>query len=386
MKLVAGLARLLGVGRAMIVFGLVASPFAMSRVAAQTAEDLPGALEALQDRTPVQPAKTFGDPMWRKRWWIEKTARLLRGGEGLGPDDDVEALLRLPEEDIARRFMADPRFGDTVLDFNMYFLGFRIDSLKSGGVYKRNAFDFANAVASAQALLQGGDYLKLFDLEGPFYLWPLPLEFDDPLPANETHLAPQSVRIKAIDEVEAVFTRLIALGSKSPAADDYCHEFEKVLGRFSSLSTSVLRVFNDPEVFVLRRGQVLIRPIEIVARAYQAECVDKPESQTDVKRLDAAVREAFEYFYRAIGEILKFEPSNYQPRTVLEFRTFDLAVFGMDKWLAFGFEQSNSLQMTRRNSSTSVALSGCVTMHLFLFRRLDDITEIFPEPLTSSDG
>jgi hypothetical protein len=349
LDVIARIARLLAAARNVALLALTLSALAAGRLAAETPADLPGALQALQDRAPS--ATASGDGAWGKRWWIEKTARLLRGGEGLGPADDVDALLRLPEEEIARRFMADRRFGDTILDFNMYFLGFKIDSLKQDGLYRRNAFDFPNAVASAQALLTGGDYLKLFDLKGPFYMAPLPLEFDDPLPANETRLPAETVRIKAIDEVEAVYTRLIAMGSGPvpPAADDFCYEIEKVLEGSSAMHTRLLRAFNDPEIFVLRRGQVLTRPMEIIARAYHSECEGKAEAKVDVKHLTAEIRRAFDYFYRVIGEVLKHEPSNYRPQSVLDFRQFDLGAFGMKTWLAFGWEQSNAL----KNSSTN---------------------------------
>ena len=113
-----------------------------------------------------------GPSLWDKRWWIDKTARLLRAGEGLGPDDDIDALLRMSEEEVARHFMSDARFGDAVLDFNMYFLGFKSDELKTDGNYNSNAFDFANAVAASQALLRDGDYFRLFDLEGDFSFHP----------------------------------------------------------------------------------------------------------------------------------------------------------------------------------------------------------------------
>src|SRR5262249_32278619 len=86
------------------------------------------AAQTPSEPTQLSPAKS--DPIWQKRWWIEKTARLLRGGDGLGPNDDIDALLKLPEEEIVRRFMNDPRFGDTILDFNMYYLGFKVDELK----------------------------------------------------------------------------------------------------------------------------------------------------------------------------------------------------------------------------------------------------------------
>src|SRR5262245_41969804 len=41
-----------------------------------------------------------GASLWQKRWWIDRTARLLRGGEGLGPEDDLDALLPLSKEEI----------------------------------------------------------------------------------------------------------------------------------------------------------------------------------------------------------------------------------------------------------------------------------------------
>ncbi len=351
MKPRVGLARAWGAVRAGAIISLLASLLSAGHLQAQTTNDLPAMLQALPPRVATPPAPAQGDALWRRRWWIEKTARLLRGGEGLGPNDDVGALLKLSEEEIARRFMADPRFGDTILDFNMYFLGFKVDSLKQDGAYQRNAFDFPNAVAAAQALLSGGDYLKLFDLEGPFFMWPLPTHFDDPLPASERHLLPELVRIRAIDEVEGVFDRLIDMGSQPipPRADEFCFEIETMLGQASAMNTRLLRAFNDPEIFVLRRGQVLSAPIEAIGRVYETECESKQEGEADVKRLTATLRAAFDQLYRAISEVLKFEPSAYRPQSVLEFKTFDLGVFGMDKWLAFGFEQSNAL----RNSSTN---------------------------------
>lgn len=300
----------------------------------------------------MTPAATAGDPIWQKRWWIEKTARLLRGGYGLGPGDDTNALLALPEDEIVRRFMSDSRFGDTILDFNMFFLGFKIDDLKSNGVYKRNAFDFSNAVAAAQALLTGGDYLKLFDLEGPFFMPPLPQEPDDPPAPEDAGLSLEALRLKAIDEVEEIFLELYELSAKSapPSAADYCDEFEEIVENSPSIHAKLNRAFNDADEFVLMmRGRVLIEPLAILAHAHKAECVDKPEEQADVKRLAAAAGAAFDRYYRAVGEILKFEPARYQPRSVLEFKPFDLSILKMDRWLAFGFEQSTAL----KNSSTN---------------------------------
>jgi hypothetical protein len=318
------------------------------------------------------------EALWQKRWWIEKTARILRGGYGLGPGDDINALLALPEEEIARRFMSDVRFGDTILDFNMYFLGFKTDDLKDDGVYKRPAFDFSNAVAAAQALLAGGDYLKLFDLEGPFFMPPLPLVPDDPPAPEDAGLKLEALRLKAIDEFEAILVGVHELGArpKPLAAAAYCGKFATLLDDSTSIHDRFERAFNDSELFVLMmRGRVLTEPLELLERAHKQQCVDQPSSKADVKAMTTAVWAGLDRYYRAVGEILKFEPSRYQPRTVLEFKPFDLSVFKMDKWLVFGFEQSTAL----KNSSTNFnrRRGAYMLKHFFC----DDLTPVgFDDP------
>ena len=350
----------------------------MAAPATPGALERPGAQPPPQPATWTQPQVGGRDGVWKKRWWIEKTARLLRGGDGLGPNDDVEALLQLPEEEIARRFMSDIRFGDTILDFNMYYLGFKVDDLRDGGVYRRNAFDFSNAVGAAQALLTGGDYLKLFDLEGPFYLPPLPRVPDDPPAAEDAGLSLPDLRRKAMDEVEDIFLGLFELGSADvpPGPQAYCAEFDKILKDTPAVHARINRAFNDEDVFILMmRGHVLIKPLELLGRAHQAECLAKPRARADVKRLTAAAEAAFNRYYAAYTEILKFEPDRYNPRSVLEFKPFNLSVFNMKSWLTFGFEQSSAL----KNSSTNYnrRRGAYVLKHFFC----DDLTPVgFEDP------
>jgi hypothetical protein len=329
----------------------------------------------------LPPTAASSGSLWQRRWWIDKTARLLRGGEGLGPDDDIDALLRLPEQEIARRFMRDPRFGDTILDFNMYFLGFKTDQLKSDGVYTRNAFDFANAVASAQALLTGGDYFRLFDFEGDFFMPPLrnwPHE-DPPQPAD-AGLSPQEMRSKAAGEIKAVLADLAAFAASQPppARDDLCERVEAVVLRRDDLTTAVYRAFDDAEIFVLVRGRVISAPIDTLDQALDERCEQEisKSPEADVGHLAAAARAASERLGKAFAEILNFEPARYKPRSVLEFRRFDLNAFAnTPKWLAFGFEQAVALQ----NSSTNFnrKRSAYVLKRFFC----DDLTPVgFEEP------
>lgn len=91
--------------------------------------------------------------------------------------------------------------------------------MKSDEIYKRHAFDFANAVASAQALLKDGDYFKLFAFEGDFFMAPLcssPHE-DPPLP-DDVGLSPEQMRKKAVGKMQAVFAELIAFATTAYAA------------------------------------------------------------------------------------------------------------------------------------------------------------------------
>src|SRR5262249_26998450 len=100
------------------------------------------------------------------------------------------------------------------------------------------------------------------------------------------------------------------------------------------------------------------------------ECDGKPEGKADLKRLAQIAEAALVHIDRALTEVLKFEPTVYQPRTVREFKPFDLSVFGMDRWTAFGFEQSNAL----RNSSTNMNRKrGAYVLKRFF---CDDLTPV----------
>jgi len=307
------------------------------------------------DGRPAAPAPTPEDLAWQKRWWIDKTARLLRGGAGIGPDDDLEALMRLPKDEIARRFMDDPRFGDTILDFNMYFLGFKADSLKADGVYSRTAFDFSNAVSAAQALLTGGDYFKLFDFQGPYFMPPLrATPLDDPPAPADAGLAPQQLRRKAVAEGQAVFAELLVFltGKPAPSGYDACIMVLGAAMQNPALTQRVLRAFDDSEVFFLTRLQAIAAPLDAYEKAAQEECYARPGRQVDVKRLAAAVQAAADQYARMFAEISRFEPSAYRPRSVMEFRPFDPTAFPeQTPWLAFGFEQGVALSNSSTNSN-----------------------------------
>ncbi|HJU31600.1 MAG TPA: hypothetical protein VJ740_09100, partial [Hyphomicrobiaceae bacterium] len=302
----------------------------------------PGSAPALSDAS-----------RWRKQWWIDRTAKLLRGGEGLGPDDAVGELLPLSKESIARRFMQDPRFGDTMVDFNLFFLGFKSDHLKSDGIYDRTVFDFPNAIAAAQSLLKGGDYFTLFDLEGPFYMAPLRNDFsDEPPPATDAGLTPAALRKKAMGDIEAVFADALtfAEGKPAPRLPALCTRVEALADSADHLTPQLHRAFDDAEIFALIRGEVVAAPLEMLASVAEKACNGATPAVEARKALVEGLQRALAAVRRTFSAMAAFEPDVYQPRSVLDFKRFDLSAFPTkQKWLSFGYEQGMALA----NSSTN---------------------------------
>jgi hypothetical protein len=300
-----------------------------------------------------KPRQTAAPSTWQRRWWIDKTARLLRGGDGLGPDDDIDALLPLSNEEIARRFMQDKRFGDAILDFNLFFLGFKSDHLKTDGAYDRTVFDFPDAVAAAQSLLSGGDYFTLFDLEGPYFMAPLRTEAsDEPQQAGDQGLTPAQLRKKAMGEIEAVFADALsfAVAKPAPKVSALCARVEALADSGQQLTPQLHRAFDDAEIFGLIRGEVLSRPLELLAKIAEKACDDGVAPASARKNLADGLESALAQVRRSFAAITAFEPDRYQPNSVLEFKRFDLAAFPTrQKWLSFGFEQGMALG----NSSTN---------------------------------
>ena len=114
---------------------------------------------------------------WEKERWLEKAASVLRNGRGIGESDDHTALMALSTNDAVRSFMSDSAFVDTILDFNLFFLGFKNDSQSGGGqspiVGLDAAIDFPHAISAAREVQASGNFLKLLQLEQPLYLRPL---------------------------------------------------------------------------------------------------------------------------------------------------------------------------------------------------------------------
>src|SRR5262249_53984224 len=105
-----------------------------------------GAIAACKDADDGAGSQNSAETLMDKADWLDKTARLLRNGDGLGPRDDVDALLAMAPAAVVDQFMQDPRFGDMVLAFNRFYLSRSIDRLKKpaaggGFTYDSSVFE-----------------------------------------------------------------------------------------------------------------------------------------------------------------------------------------------------------------------------------------------------
>ncbi|HEX4925120.1 MAG TPA: hypothetical protein VFV50_13590 [Bdellovibrionales bacterium] len=149
------------------------------------------------------------DP-WAKERWLHKTASLLRYRQGLDAADDVEALKSQPPEAVVAALMRDARFGDATLDFALYFLGKRPNSLRDArGWYREQVLLIPQAVSAARETLRDGDFLQLLNFDQPYYGLPLrPIQGGEP------------AREKLFKDAVAHFDRLAAEVEAGMAAGD----------------------------------------------------------------------------------------------------------------------------------------------------------------------
>jgi hypothetical protein len=161
---------------------------------------------------PKEARREPGD-LWQKRAWLHRVSRILRGGRGLDPTHPTlnpDALISKSKEEIIDLLMADPLFGDAVLDFNLSFLGAKVDELTNDNHsdYSSTVLDFPQAIASAQETLKDGDYFKLLDLRHPIFMRALGEPYggdasEQALPAPERRKRIFERHLKAIDAVIA---------------------------------------------------------------------------------------------------------------------------------------------------------------------------------------
>ena len=176
---------------------------------------------------------------WKKREWTYRTAKLLRAGVPL-EGEEFEKLVAMSEPEIIDQLMQDSRFADAVLDFNMYFIGVKTDSLRDQNDQYISAnfgdlSDYPTAIESALNVMKDGDYLALMQRKAPMYRLPLP--------AFRTEIF-KKTRAELIAEFSANYEKLIAEAEANPTQDftEFCMKHGNEISPRTAFPTFVVPI------------------------------------------------------------------------------------------------------------------------------------------------
>ena len=187
-----------------------------------------------------QPASSIrAESTWEKQRWMEKASRILRAGDGLGAADGGPDLIAKSPAEIADAFMADQRFAETILDFNLYHLGFKTPKTSSPMAghpgerrYEDSVFASPQAIAAAQAAFTGGNFSLLYDMTQPFFIG----AFSKPAmmnPQATPQPAPRDLSLAWLDAAEALHDTLTQLFVSPPTGtwdrDTACRDLRRSL-------------------------------------------------------------------------------------------------------------------------------------------------------------
>lgn len=268
--------------------------------------------------------------------WLAKVTRTLRNGAELD-ESEIEGLMPLSRSEIVDKLMTDPRFGDTALAFNMFFLGFKTDTLKTTRyipttseqveTYRDEIFNRPQAITAARELLLDGDYLKLFDYDQPFYL-----------PANQSFPEVEE-RLISFQKVDKAFESLLAnFGTPvAPDRDAGCSGFNEGTEMEDIGDVFNLGISSDFSLAVVTR---IIPTINIMCSG--------PVPAADIYKRLAESREAVANIFEASKAL---DPQDYPQASVLDLKTMPVEDLHSD---AFGTSYSiTGFWQQLPNSSTN---------------------------------
>ena len=114
---------------------------------------------------------------WDKKRWIAKVSRYLKAGTEIS-HQRIHELSNLEHLEIIDQLMQEGEFQEFMLDFNMYFIGFKIDNFResffgSSQNYNEFVYGLPHAIQSARETFIGKNFESLFDLYQPDYISPL---------------------------------------------------------------------------------------------------------------------------------------------------------------------------------------------------------------------
>jgi hypothetical protein len=274
---------------------------------------------------------------WENHAWLERVSRLLRGGQAVSPAL-AASLAAQGKEAAIDSLMADPLFGDTVLDFNLYFLGAKPDQIAdpTHSEYNSAIFDYPQAITSAQETVKGGDFLKLLDYDQPIYLGVLGPTYSDD--SSDQGLGPAETRKRIFERMRVGVEQMIAWLAQNPGVElpQFCVKFGELTGGSHQFLTS--------GVAVGRFGDVVLSPDWY---GIDSLCASSGVGPIDFMAVLERIKRVNEVFF---ARIAAFEKDDYPARDVRDIREFVLRdVLPSVSWTQFGWKQAQTLV----NSSTN---------------------------------
>lgn len=250
-----------------------------------------------------------------KKLWLAKAYRLLRGGNGLRSTDDIEVSLLKTRGALTQSLINDSQFGDFVLDFNLYFLGFKRDRLRDDmGMLTQGTFDFSQAINSAIKTLQCGDYEALLQLDQKLFAPPLkPPLLPEGAPEEWRGLPPQDLRKMMFSRIQSPIDQLIYDVKADPSRSQVqnCQSF------LASLDQTTLYYFSLGAPVNL----IILGPIEGWYTSLLNNCFSTNSFSFDFVQALQDVKSKNEIFFSRLSD---FVPETNSTRDITAIRTFEM--------------------------------------------------------------
>jgi hypothetical protein len=291
--------------------------------------------------------------------WLTKVARELRGGRSLDDCQSIE-LLKYSDSEIVDRLLDQPEFADAVLDFNLFYLGFRKDYVReASGELNPAVFDFPSALNSAREVYRGGDYFKIFEFEQPLFLPPLePAEIRKP---EDAKLSVEQNRRLHFEDIQSGLTKQIEYLREYPHTpiEQSCAVFLNEIREGFQWAAAGLYV---PLMDATFKGNLWYgKVVEYCTGPFKTVDFD---FRAELERIFAMNQKIFVAF-------ADLEKSVYSTKSLANLRGLDVAAVGMTRsWNMFGTTHRQALQ----NSSTNFNRKRAAYMLSRFF--CDDLTPI----------
>jgi hypothetical protein len=283
-------------------------------------------------------------------WWIDRVASRLRPDTPLS-DSELQTLLKESPDGVLDYFIQNENFQDTVMDFNVFYLGFKNDNmgLPDGSfiLHDRSWATIGPAVAAARAVVEGGDYFEIYNLDNGIYAGPL-LSEDINNVGEMTQPPLAERREKLYQNWEAHVQKFHDAVAAKPDMDigSFCgilfEDVDDIFANVADLGTPffmIIPFFNEARYFG-----------DASKLCTDFENQNKNEKPLAIaKRSLAQVKDMFKYLR---------EMQDYQPTTLAELKTYDWKRLGLQDsasglqhgWLFSALENSSTNSNRKRAS------------------------------------